>query len=150
LKQVDRTVSVSRKVTIRLVLDEWSDFNVRLATMGPASGTINVYSLAEREDDLVVTGTNSIGQKYTWTFPSVSFVPSGSINLISEEWATMEITGTVNAVAGVFGTVANRAAKSRRPNTDDLRMRAGRKIRLALGKQSTTGEPCRVWWTSRR
>jgi hypothetical protein len=37
----------------------------------------------------------------------VSFVPSGSINLISEEWATMEITGTVNAVAGVFGTVAN-------------------------------------------
>jgi PKD repeat protein len=116
LKQVDRTVSVSRKVTIRLVLDEWSDFNVRLATMGPASGTINVYSLAEREDDLVITGTNSIGQKYTWTFPSVSFVPSGSINLISEEWATMEITGTVNAVAGVFGTVARRAVKSRRPN----------------------------------
>lgn len=106
LKQVDRTVSVSRKVSVRIVLDEWSDFNVRLAVMGPASGTINIYSLAEREGALVITGTNTIGQKYTWTLGSVSFVPTGSINLISDEWATMEITGTVNAVAGIFGTVA--------------------------------------------
>lgn len=106
LKFVDRTVSISRKLSIRLVMDEWSDHNVRLAVMGPETGAINIYSEPEREGDLVITGTNAVGQKYTWTLASVSFIPSGSINLISEEWATMEITGTVNAVGGIFGTVA--------------------------------------------
>jgi len=28
------------------------------------------------------------------------------MNLISEEFALMEVTGTVNLIAGVFGTVA--------------------------------------------
>lgn len=105
LKFADRTVSVSRKLNIRLVMDEWSDYNVRLAVMGPESGAINIYSLAEREGALVITGTNSVGQKYTWTLGSVSFRPTGSINLISEEWATMEVSGTINAVGGIFGTV---------------------------------------------
>jgi hypothetical protein len=106
LKFVDRTVSISRKLTLRLVMDEWSDHNVRLAVMGPETGTINIYSEPEREGALVITGTNAVGQMYTWTLGSVSFIPTGSLNLISDEWATMEITGTVNNVAGIFGTVA--------------------------------------------
>jgi hypothetical protein len=88
-------------------MDEWSEHNVRLAVMGPAAGTINIFSEPEREGAIVITGTNDVGQQYDWTLPSVSFIPSSSINLISgDDWATMEVTGTVNAVAGVFGTVA--------------------------------------------
>lgn len=107
VKSVDKTVVVSKKVSIRLVMDEWSEANVRLAILAAATGTpINIFSESEREGDLVVTGTNTVGEAYVWTFPSVSFIPSASLNLISEEWATMEISGTVNAIAGVFGTVA--------------------------------------------
>lgn len=107
VKSVDKSVVISKKLAIRIVMDEWSEANVRLAILAAASGTpINVFSQSEREDDLVVTGTNSVGIPYVWTFPSVSFLPSSSINLISDEWGTMEISGTVNAIAGVFGTVA--------------------------------------------
>jgi hypothetical protein len=104
--QVDRTVILSQKLTLRIVMDEWSEHNVRLAVMGPAAGTINLFSEPEREGTIVITGTNDVGQQYDWTLPSVSFIPSGSMNLISDEWATMEVTGTVNAIADVFGTVA--------------------------------------------
>jgi hypothetical protein len=99
-------VLVSKKLTVRIVMDEWSIENVKLATLTPPTGTANIYSQAEREGALVITGTNDVGVAYTWTLPSVSFLPIGSINLISEEWATMEITGTVNSIADVFGTVA--------------------------------------------
>jgi hypothetical protein len=81
--------------------------NVRLAVLAAATGSpINLFSQSEREDDLVITGTNEVGIPYVWTLPSVSFLPSSSLNLISDEWGTMEISGTVNAIAGVFGTVA--------------------------------------------
>lgn len=104
---VDRTVATGRKLSIALTGDEWSEFNMRLATMSPASGAMNIYTESEREGPLVVTGTNDIGQKFTWTLPSVSLLPSGSIDLIGEDdWSTYELEGTVNAVAGVFGTVA--------------------------------------------
>ena len=112
---VDRTVVTQQKLSIRIVMDEWSEHNVRLAIMGPASGTINIFSEPEREGELVITGTNDVGQQFTWTLPSVSFLPTGSINLISEEWATMEVTGTVNAIAGVFGTVSNTGGETEPP-----------------------------------
>jgi hypothetical protein len=107
VKSVDKTVVISKKVNIRLVMDEWSEANVRLAVLAAATGTpINLFSQSEREGDLVITGTNEVGIPYLWTFPSVSFLPSSSLNLISDEWGTMEISGTINAIAGVFGTVA--------------------------------------------
>jgi hypothetical protein len=106
VKSLDKQVVVSKKLEIALTLDEWSESNVRLAILGSATGTINIFALAEREGELIITGTNEVGQKYVWTLPSVSFKPSGSLDLISDEWATMEITGTVNLVADSFGTVA--------------------------------------------
>lgn len=39
------------------------------------------------------------------TLPSVSFGPSGSLNLISDEWGQIEITGEVLTVNGSFGTL---------------------------------------------
>ena len=103
---VDRTVITQKKLSLRIVMDEWSEHNVRLAVLGAASGTIELYSESEREGAITITGTNDIGQQYDWTLPSVSFLPTGSMNLISEEFQTMEVTGTVNLIAGVFGTVA--------------------------------------------
>lgn len=106
VKSIDKSVTVSQKLSLRIVMDEWTAHNVKLAMMAnPTGSPINVYSQAEREGEIIITGTNTVGNTHTWTFPSVSFQPTSSINLISEEWATMEITGTVNSVAGVFGTM---------------------------------------------
>jgi hypothetical protein len=107
VKSLDKQVVVSKKLEIAITMDEWSESNLRLAIMAADTGSpINIFSQSEREGPLVITGTNDVGVKYTWTLPSVSFKPSGSIDLISDEWATMEITGTVNIVSGSFGTVA--------------------------------------------
>ena len=101
----DATYVIEKKGSIRIVLDEWSEFNLRLAILAASTGAIEVFASNSREGALVFTGTNEIGPKYTWTFPSVTFIPSGDIGLISDEFNQIELAGTVNAVAGVFGTV---------------------------------------------
>lgn len=106
VKSIDKSVVVSKKLSLRMVMDEWSEANLRLAILGPTSGAIDIFSEAEREGDVVITGTNDVGIKYEWTLGSVSFLPSSSISLISDEWGTMEVTGTVNLVADSFGVVA--------------------------------------------
>lgn len=107
VKSIDKTVVVSKKVSLRIVGDEYSEHNVRLALLAAATGSpINIYSQAEREGEIVITQTNQVGPKYVVTLPSVSFTPSGSFPLISDEFGTWEIVGNVNAVAGVFGTIA--------------------------------------------
>ncbi len=50
-------------------------------------------------------GTNSRGPRYYVDFPSMTFVPSGDFNPITEnKLAVMSVTGSVNYINGVWGT----------------------------------------------
>jgi len=115
VRSKDRKVVREKSATIRVVLEEMTPDNLGLAFMGgvtdptaPATEpyTIDIFSLSEITGSLRFIGQNDIGPKIQVDFPNVSIVPTGSINLISEEWASVEITADVlvDNTTGKFGT----------------------------------------------
>jgi hypothetical protein len=114
VKTKDLTVIIQKSGTVRIVMEEWIMENLRMAFLG---GTIaeNASSLDEFEifavnaisGALRFVGANEQGDKFQMDLNKVDFVPGSSINMISEEFAQLELTGEVAAVAGVFGKIIN-------------------------------------------
>jgi hypothetical protein len=112
VRSKDRRVIREKSATVRIVLEESNPFNLGLALMGdvttgtpPAPTTIDIFSLAEITGALLFVGQNDVGPRTQYYWPNISITPSSSINLISEEWASMEITAEVLIDAtGSFGT----------------------------------------------
>lgn len=107
----DKSVVLEASGTLRIVMDELTANNLRLALLG----TVSINTAGDEEIDILAdvaiaarvkfVGTNDIGRKLTWNFDRVEFAPSSAINMISDEWLSFEVTGEVVAVAGKFGTV---------------------------------------------
>lgn len=113
VRSKDRSVAREKTLQVRIVLDEFSPFNWRMALLGSAlvvntagNNEFGIFAESEINGSLTFEGTNDIGAQINLTLPNVSFLPSGSINFISEEWGTMELTGDVlyDEVSGDFGT----------------------------------------------
>jgi len=116
VRSKDRKVVREKSANIRIVLEEMTPDNLGLAFMGtvtdptaPATEpyTIDIFSLSEIKGALRYVGQNDIGPRIQVDLPNVSIIPTSSINLISEEWASMEITAEVliDGTTGKFGTV---------------------------------------------
>jgi hypothetical protein len=116
VRSKDRKVVREKSATIRIVLEEMTPDNLGMAFMGgvtdptaPATEpyTIDIFSLSEIKGALRFIGQNDIGPRMQVDLPNVSIIPTGSINLISEEWASVEITADVlvDNTTGKFGTV---------------------------------------------
>lgn len=118
VRSKDRSVVISKTLRIRIVLDEITADNLQLLLMGgditTASGvsTFDMFENSEITGALEFTGTNDIGNQVTVDMPSVSFTPSGSLNLISDEWGQIEITGEIllSGSPASFGTISVAAA----------------------------------------
>lgn len=112
IRSKDRSVILEKSMTIRMVLEEMTVENVRLMLLG-GTATLNSAGNAEFEmftenaitGALRFAGSNSVGNQVNITMPSVSFTPSGSLSLISDEWGNLEVTAEILAVDGSFGTV---------------------------------------------
>src|SRR5688572_29515051 len=91
ISDVDLTVVLSRRATIVASLEEWDMDNVEHATLGTAlaGGAIQILSTDAKRGALRVVGTDTVGVRMQWDFPLVSWRPSGSIPMISEEFAAM-------------------------------------------------------------
>ena len=108
----DKSVVLEASGTLRIVMEELTAKNLRLALLG----TVSTNTAGDEEIDILAdvtiaarvkfVGTNDIGRKLTWNFERVEFAPSGAINMISDEWLNFEITGEVVVVSGKFGTVS--------------------------------------------
>lgn len=112
VRSKDKSVVTETKLTIRIVLDEISAENLKLLLMGGSITTaqngeksFSPLAVSEIEGALVFTGSNTVGSQVDLSFSKVSFTPSGSLNVISEEWNQVEITGEVLAVSGSYGTI---------------------------------------------
>jgi hypothetical protein len=114
VRSKDRSVVREKTLTLRVVLDEITAENLRLALLGGPLGAgsgggdaFAIFAESEIAGSVTFTGTNSIGNQINLTLPSVTAVPSASLNLISEEWGTMELTFDVLFVEALqdFGTV---------------------------------------------
>ena len=119
VRQKVLSVIVERSGTIRMVMDEVTAQNLALAVAGTittnTAGDQVVSMLATNETTgvLRITGTNEVGQQVDAEFLNVSFSPEGSLNFISDEFGSIEITGEVLADSnGDFGTLTVRDANS--------------------------------------
>lgn len=86
--------TVERSGELRIQLDEWTDEVIALATEG---------STGDTGATVVVTQTNEIGPTHTWTFFGVHLRPADTIQMISEGWAILEITGDVTYATAATG-----------------------------------------------
>ncbi len=100
VKAKDRSIVVSKTLTARIVFEELTPDNLGIVMMGDVTPSspeyvIDIFTLSEITGALRFVGNNDIGPKVQMDFPSVSFTPSSGIQLISEEWASMELTAEI-------------------------------------------------------
>ena len=111
VRSKDKTVVIQKSGTLRLVLDEWTPENLAIALLGSSADVagktvVQIFDQSSVAGSIKFTGANDIGPKYEWIFHAVDFIPGSSINLISDEWGTLELTGECAAVGNSFGTVS--------------------------------------------
>jgi len=110
-----KSVILEKGGTLRLVMNEITAENLALAVAGTegtntaGDKTVDILDKNAIEGEIVITGTNEVGQQIDATFYNVSFVPEGSIGFISDEWGSVEVTGEVLANgSGKFGLLTAR------------------------------------------
>lgn len=110
VRERDRTVVREKKGSLRIVFEEMTAENLSIALIGAltegSSGDqeIQIFSENAVTCEVKFIGQNEVGPVYEWYFPRVDFIPSGGVNLISDEWMNCEINGDVQKVNGSFGT----------------------------------------------
>lgn len=107
----DRTVTLSKSGTLRILAEEWTAKNLAIAVLGEVTpqtdGTevIEIFSETAISGAIRLIGTNDVGSRFTWDLNKVDFIPGSSVSPISDEWGQLELTGECAAVNGSFGTI---------------------------------------------
>ncbi len=111
VKKKDKEVVTEKKMTLTMVMDEWTAENLAMALLGDISvdtdgnKVIDIFSRNTLEGELKYEGTNEIGPQMDITLVRVVFKPGKSLSPISDEWGNIEIEGEALADAlGKFGT----------------------------------------------
>lgn len=106
IKKKDKTATLQITGTLDMTLEEFNIDNVRLALFG---GAVAADTSTEGDGDLgfvigavsEVTGeieikmTNDVGPKWTYIYPNVSMKPSGALDVIGDNWASMSLSADV-------------------------------------------------------
>lgn len=113
----DKTVILEKGGDIRIVFEEWTAFNMAIVLLStvtdvvgpPAGSSVEILASSQFTAAVRFQGKNDVGPRWNFQFNRVDFIPSSSLNLISEEWAPLEVTGRMAATdigGGVmsFGT----------------------------------------------
>lgn len=112
VRERDRTVVLEKKGSLRIVFEEMTAENLRLALIGALSSgsggdqEIDIFSESAIRCEVWFDGENDVGPKWNYYFPAVDIIPSGAIPLISEEWMQVELTGDVQKSNNTFGTAS--------------------------------------------
>jgi hypothetical protein len=118
VKSKDRTVVISKKGTITMVMEEFTAFNLALMLLSDVDvntagqEVLEIFSVNAISGQLKFTGTNEVGPQWQLHFLKVDFIPGSSLNPISDEWGQLEVTGDVSTSGGSFGTATLLAVES--------------------------------------
>ena len=111
VKKKDKEVVTEKKMTITMVMDEWTADNLAMALLGDittdtdGNKVIDIISRNSFEGELKYEGTNEIGPQMDIDLFRVVFKPGKNLNPISDEWGNIEVEGEVLANnLGKFGT----------------------------------------------
>lgn len=109
----DRTDISQKTLAVRIQFDELTAENFAIALMAHAtsgsSGShyayqMDIMSAAEVQAAVRLVGTNAIGAPVQIDLANVTFSPSAAVNMIMEQYGSLEIQGDVNAGSdGSFG-----------------------------------------------
>lgn len=111
IRFMDFNPVVSKMMTCKFHLEEWTTANLALALMGtltPGSpDSLDILDLDEIAGALRLIGTNEIGEKKQVDLPFVNIAPSAAISIIGESYGILEVTGEVTGdpTTGSFGTI---------------------------------------------
>jgi len=126
----DRSIVLSKAMTVRIVMEEWTPENLAMALLGTVSSDtvgggsdIDIFSKNSVSGVLEFVAAGEVGPDITLTLYNVTFNPGSSINMLSDEWGSIEVTGealvaasgtTIDSVdvSGKFGKVDLAAATS--------------------------------------
>ena len=116
VKSKDLEVVLTKGGDLVITLEEWTAQNLGLALLGdvnegaPGGPEVEIFSANAVSGAIRFIASNEVGPKWDFDFYNVQFIPSGSINPISDEFAQFEVTGKVlvapaddSAHAGQFG-----------------------------------------------
>ena len=105
VKTLDKKVPILAKGSLTLTMDEITSDNLALVVFGTnGGGTVSLLTATVAEVAVKIVGTGAIGNKYSWEFLRVFMQPQNEIQLISDDWMELELTGEVLRTGGVFGT----------------------------------------------
>lgn len=109
ISTVDKTVVKSKKGTLKITFEEKTTENLMLALLGTTNtdGSIEIFGQNAVACAVKFEDTHEVGQNlYTWQFDRVDIIPASAVQLISEDWWAVELTGRVgrDETTG-FGTV---------------------------------------------
>jgi hypothetical protein len=107
IKIRDFTAVTSKSGTLTLTLEEMTLANLSLALLGsaPTADTDGDFGFDIGAADAItgrveIIGSNDIGPKYTYDFPSVTFIPTDGVDFISDAddaVQSVQLEGEVNA-----------------------------------------------------
>ncbi|OGK08974.1 MAG: hypothetical protein A2Y63_05645 [Candidatus Riflebacteria bacterium RBG_13_59_9] len=98
LKKKDLTVNISAGLTVKFTLDEFDKENLAIALFGTVSGQqITLMADTVLRGHLRFIGNPAAGPRFRVELWKVSLKPTSEVPFISEEWATVEFDGTVEA-----------------------------------------------------
>lgn len=94
MKSKDKNPIIQTEYSINFSLDEPAAMQMNIFLMGSLAGNvISGLQGTNKEYSLKFVSDNPLGKNNTWLFHKVTLAPNGPVQLIGDEWMTMDFTG---------------------------------------------------------
>jgi hypothetical protein len=101
IKTKDASIVLTRSGEVKLTLDEWTPSNLSLAVLGSVDElavggpTVEIFDQDAVTGELKFIASNDVGPRWDYHYFNVSFIPSETLNPISDEWGQIVVSGEV-------------------------------------------------------
>lgn len=114
IKKRDLIIILQQKAQVKIIMEELTPDNFSMMVQGDVDDAamggpeVEIFGGDAVTGEVQFVGTNDVGPRITINLYNVSFLPSGDINMISDEFNNLEVTGDVLIAAsgpnvGKFG-----------------------------------------------
>jgi hypothetical protein len=107
----DLSITLEKSGEIKMDMEELTARNLAMLVLGDVTEdtdgnpVVSIFSRDSLTGQLQYYATNEVGPRWYVDLLSVTFNPSGDFSPIGDTFAKLPVTGTVQAVDGVFGTM---------------------------------------------
>jgi len=112
----DLSITLEKSGEVKMDMEELTARNLAMLVLGDVTEdedgnpVVSIFSRDSLTGQLQYFATNEVGPRWYVDLLSVTFNPSGDFSPIGDTFAKLPVTGTVQAVDGVFGTMSLKPA----------------------------------------